>query len=251
MFIPVIKILEVARDSKWLTLKDNTLAYDAVTNPTGWGVPGGPASLSDIISVQVMYQYFGNTPVLLALSALSGDLSTELKTTYTFKDGVYLTHVLYGMLSGVTFTQTGSTITTTDTGNTFKNKWDGVGYIADSSNPQTLYRIKSVDSTTGIIELYSDITIPITSDGLMKIYDGLTRILVLNCGEKKVIQDISRVAIETGCDSDSTKNLIDRLILKLQAKTAFNCGDFSRAHNAAVLYCDSNSIIQPCHNCGH
>jgi hypothetical protein len=250
MFLPVIKILEVSRDSKWLTLKDNTQPYDSVANPTGFGVPGGPANLAAITSVQMQMQYFGTEPSLLPLSTLSGDLSSSLLANYGLKDGVYIVHVLYGMVSGVTFTLAGNVITTTDTGDTFTNKWSGVGYVCDQSNPQVLYRIQSTNATAGTIILYTAPLVPIASDGLMKIYDGITRILILNCGEKKVITDISRVALETGCDAAATQNLIDRLILKMQAQVAFNCGDYSRAHNAGVLYCDSNSIIQPCQNCG-
>jgi hypothetical protein len=249
-FQPKLDIVEVPRNSEWLLIKDATLPYNATTNPTGWGIPGGPTSIADIQSVLVQLQYFGEVPVLVPLSALEGDIITGLKATYTLKDGVYLVHVLYGigLSTGYTINPTTSTkFIVPLTGTAFDNEWKGVGYVADSANPQVLYKIKAIDNTTGTIELYTAWN---TIGTMLKYYDGLTRILVLNCGESNLTKDISNMAISsTGCDHTATVDMMERIMLKLAAQISFSCGNYAKAHNAAILLCDRKSVFQPCTTC--
>lgn len=245
-FIPKINIVEVPRSSNWVLLKDATPPYNATINPGGWGVPGGPTKIEDITSVQIQMQYFGETPIIVQTLAISGGLLNGLKFNYTLKDGVYLIHVLYGMPIATAFTANNTTITVPLTGTAFDNEWKGVGYIADSSNPSNLFKIKAIDNTTGTIELYSTWT----GNDMLKFYDGVTRILVLNCGDGNLIKDISNMAISsTGCDYTATKDLMERVMLKLAAQVAFSCGNYAKAHNTAILLCDKSSVFTPCTTC--
>lgn len=251
-FQQIIIVTEVPRDSSYLVIKDNTQAYDSVTNPTGWGCPGGPSSLGDVINIIVQMQYFGEQPITVLQSAMTGNIDTALKITYTLKDGVYLIHTLYGVTSSDSFSVIGKIITVSSTGSGFDDEWGGVSYISDSNDLNKIYKIKSVDRTLGKIELYDTWT-GSQDDGygqLIKYYENITRILVLNCGEKNLVSDIAAMSTsQENCDCKKTCDLMDKVLLKLAAQTAFSCGDYVKAHNAAILLCDKQQTFQPCSTC--
>ena len=247
-FQPVIDIVSVPRDSKWLIIKDATQPYNSTTNPTGWGAPGGPSSLSDLTSVLVQMQYFGQSPEVLPLTTLTGNLTSGLKATYTMSDGVYLVHALYGVPITTDYTILGNVITVPVTGNTFDLQWGNISYISDQNDPNVVYMIRSVDRDAGTIELYRDAVLPFS--GIIKYYDAFTRILVLNCGEGTLVKDIASMAIsQTGCNKSAVETLTERLLRKMAAQIAFNCGNYSRAHNAAVLNCNTSPYFKPCTSC--
>lgn len=252
-FQQVITVTEVPRSSTYLVIKDNTQAYDSVTNPTGWGCPGGPTSLNDIIHFIVQLQHFGEQPITINQSNMVGDLATGLKITYNLKDGVYIIHTLYGFAYTDGFSSNGTTfINVYSTGSSFDTEWNGVNYIADSNNLDKIYKIKSKNNSTGVIELYENWT-GSEDDGygqIIKYYENITRILVLNCGDSNLVKDIASMSIsQENCDCKITCELMDKVLLKLAAQTAFSCNDFVKAHNAAILFCDKQQIFKPCSTC--
>lgn len=243
-FVQIIDITAVPRTSDSVTFKDITQPYNATTNPTGFGVPGGPSLLSDITSVLVQMQFLGEEPELVPVNAYSGNLTDGFKFLYTLRDGVSIVHPLYGMEISTGFTAAGPVITVPLTGSAFDIEWANVLYIADPSAPDKLFLIKSLNNATGEVTLYSDWE----GNTMFKYYDGPKRILVMNSGSGSLVKEIAGMRIsETTCDYVIINSLIDRVLLQLAAQASFSCGSYSKAHNAAILLGDSAN--KPCLSC--
>ena len=252
-FKPKISISAFPRNSQSITLKDATEAYDADTNPTGWGGPTGPSELADIYSYLFQFQLFGESPAIIPIDDMEGNLTDGVKITYAFSDGVTIMRALYGIQDSqdIDISDDRLTITTAVTGDAFDEIWEGVVGITDPTDPTTLYRFKTVNAETGEIELYVALPEGFDYDGdIILYYEGIKRLLVLNCGEKNIVGDISNMAVvQNGCDHTVTMELFERIMLKMTAQTAFNCGNYTKAHAAATLLCDSKSIFKPCATC--
>lgn len=245
-FVQVIDIVSVPRTSDSVTFKDITQPYNVTTNPTGFGVPGGPASINDITSVLVQMQFLGEEPDLVPADACSGNLIDGFKFNYTLRDGVSIVHPLYGMVISTGFTANGAVITVPLTGAPFDIEWSNVSYVADPAFPDKLFMVKSLNNATGEITLYSDWE----GTTLFKYYDGSKRILVLNAGSGALIKDIANMRIvETCTDPITVQGLINRVLLQISAQASFNCGSFSKAHNAAILLNDLALASKPCMTC--
>ena len=249
-FQPVIDILAVARDSSWFTVIDNTPDYNVTLQPGGWGAPGGPADSTDIVWIRLQLQYFGTSGyTLLTSSSLTGTFFSEtgLKGTYKFKDGVTILQALYGMVDdGIIESISGKVITTSLTGDAFNTNYGNIGYVIPSDHQDKPYLIKSVDSSAGTITLYEDFVTD--RDTMIKAYIATQRVLVLNEGKGKLLQDIQKMAItKSGCAY--SVELMDRVLLQLVSQAAFNCGQYVKAHNGAVLLMGKASEFTPCTNC--
>jgi hypothetical protein len=253
-FKPKISIVAFPRDSQSITIKDITEAYDVDTNPGGYGGPTGPGAFDDLYSFLFQFQLFGANPIIAPLSDVTGDMTDGTKIVYNFADGVTIIRALYGVQDSQDFevSADGYTITVTQTGDDFDAAWEGVVGVTDPTDPTTLYRFKSTNRETGVIELYTawpDMNYTYT-ENIVKYYEALKRIMVLNCGEKNIVGDISNMAVsKSGCDHDATMELFERIMLKMSAQTAFNCGNYTKAHAAATLLCSSKSIFKPCATC--
>ena len=97
-FKPVITITKVSNDSTFLTIVDATQAYNAITNPTGYGVSYGPAAFANVTSVVILMQLLGENAVQVSTSAISGTINTSLKILSLLNDGVNIVYALYGTL---------------------------------------------------------------------------------------------------------------------------------------------------------
>lgn len=238
-FQPIITVSELPRNSEYVIIEDATQPYNITTNPTGWGTPGGPASIAAITVQLIQIQYYGELPVLIPVTSLSGDLSTGLKATYTMRDGVHIIHGLYGASAGNTYTVSVDKLTLTFpfTGSTFDNYFGNVGYLANSIDPETLYRIKSLDSTTGEVELYTPWELGL-GISLIRFWDGVKQLLVTNCGDSNIAKDIGTMSVTAlGCDKTVVQDLMERVILKMTAQIEFGCENYAKAHYAAALVC--------------
>jgi hypothetical protein len=261
-FIPKVKVTEIPRSSSYFKLIDNTPDYTSPTvNPYGYGVVGGPGSFDDIIETRTLVQFYGEGEVEVPVVLEEGDFYDSLiglKVNYALRDGVHKITQLYGMdcaISGPTgFTWAavpGSTtklLCTLAAGSTAEIFNDYLGNVTHLSNVlgTKLFKVKSLNTTTGVVEFYETVL----PTAMVKYYPAEIRVLVINKGEASIIKDISNAAVTNcGCDYGNTSNIFERIFLKLAAQTAFACGNYAKAHNAAVLLSNTDYTSKPCTTC--
>ena len=260
-FAPKLKVLEIPQSSAYVRLQDNT----PVSALTGYGAPGGPVSYNDFVSIQTFIRYLAeaNVEVPLALWEIEGD-RTIVKLNYFLRDGVHLiTRVLgipcpiIGPVSIYTWAVVpGSNgyklqcVITGSGGLSFMGAFTNVTHLKDSISPiAALLAVKGLDEATSTIELFDPYvgTAPVS---LNKYYTAAVRVLVMNCGESGIIQDISNIAIvNVPLDHKVSGGLIDRILLKLAAETTFTGGNYTKAHMAAQLLCKLSTNSKPCSSC--
>jgi hypothetical protein len=246
MFKPSLNITKISKLSDYFEIIDNTSNYPG--NPTGWGVPNGPTNSGDITDVLIFTQFLGTEPQLQVIPSGSS-IFTGVKITQSLEDGVYAIIPLYGLPLGLTAVSgTGNTyITTNITGAVFTSLLDGITHLASANEPSKLYKIKSLNSSTGTIELYETYT---GTDTITRYYGtGVTMMLVSNCGEKALVTKIANFSLlNDGCSSEEAKDIMRQLILRQSSVIAFNCKDYAKAHKAASLLCSNNNST-PCLHC--
>lgn len=237
-FQPVIRILEVPRDSSYILFKDIT----PVNSTDGYGSNGNPSSWTDIVSINMFLQYFGETAIQFYQNDLQGTLEKEAKLPVTLKDGVYKFQVLYGVFDPTSVLISGTNVTVHDSSIYFVNQ-----YISFSSDTDTLYQITAINGN--VLTLNTAPTVSL--DYVVRYYTAEKHILVTNCGEGNIIKEISQMAQQsTNCDPMAAQGIFDDILLKLATEIAFQCGQFAKAHNGAILLCSKQSSIQgPCKDC--
>lgn len=247
-FKPVVQVTSVPRDSSYFLLKDATEDYEVTLNPGGWGAPGGPADNTVITFSKIITQWLGANAVQVPSTSLTGDLfgSTGQKVTGALNEGVTVIQALYGMPAAFTFTAASDVLTTNLTGSNFDLMFGGVSYLIDSATAEVLYKIKSTDSTAGTITLYSAWAGGTVN--ILKAYAATIRILVTNVGEGNFIKEVHNLSVAQDKCNPSTE-LMSRLLLSLAAKGSFSCGNYLKAHNAALLLSNKPSNFKPCTNC--
>lgn len=271
-FVPTFKVSEISRTSSYFKVEDTTPTYIAPsTNPTGYGVLGGPQDVDAISDLRILVQYTGEEPVELSSALQEGSILTDVKATYALRDGVSQIHLLYGMectldpgnvepvgYSWEVIDNTGRKklqVTVGGTaGVTVAEALGGVTHIRDMNSPtKPLIKVKNLDADNGILELYEAFYEPTVADvdiQLSKYYTATVRVLLVNDGEAGIVKDIANMAITNcTCDHSKSKELIERILLKLAAQTAFNCGNYVKAHNAATLLSKQATTIKPCATC--
>lgn len=255
-FQPSIKITQLLKSSASFTLQDSTPTYIAPDqNPDGYGSLGAPANFAGVAQILVKVQYTGEEEVLVPPTSLSGTLDAGLVVGYPLRDGVHTINTLFGIASNPAEEKwTGSGVNLNLqilSGTTAITVLTNLKYINEPGVAGSLHKIKSVDLTTGDVVLYEPFLNPIPDvpDTIYKYYVASANILVVNQGEGALIKDISNMAISNcGCDYNTSQNLIDRVLLKIAAQTAFACKNFAKAHYAATLLANS-SAIKPCASC--
>lgn len=247
MFKPIVNITKVSKQSDYFELVDATTNYPG--NQTGWTVPNGPTNNTAITNIVILTQFLGTEPVQQL--SLTGDIfSTGLKVTQSLLDGVYAINPLYGMplgLAAIAGAGT-TTITTNLSGGVFTGLLDGITHIAATNDPNRIYKIKSLDSNNGKIELYE----VYNGTGAITSYFGTTvfMMLITNCGENIILHKIADFSlINDGCNTDAAKEVMELMILKQSAAIAFSCKEYAKAHKAASLLCLNNSLETPCTHC--
>ena len=124
----------------------------------------------------------------------------------------------------------------------------GAAFNVDDVSP-----ILSLDNST--ITLSTALSGATTDSDVWVVYKVQKYILVLNTAEGDLISDIGDMAISSlrngqGCDPVTSMALWNRFLLKMSAQINLACGNYTKAHNAAVLLSQSADPNPGCSNCG-
>jgi len=242
-FQPVIQLVKVPRDSKSFYFQDNTISYP--TNPVGWGAPNAPGSSVAITTIWGENQPYGEEPV--PATEVTGLLSGQVQVKVPMPDGVNTIRALYGMHDYLNMQVAEDRLSFTsdsDLGNILDSI---VGINIDNSFP---VRIKAINGIT--VEL--EAPLPGTADTYTEVYKywpAELRILVINCGESKIVDAIAHLPVRADRCNHSIY-ILDDILLKISAQITFDCGNFSKAHEAARIICGNQPYVTTpnCQSCG-
>lgn len=241
-FQPLITLTSVARDNNSFVTTDATVA----NNISGWGSPNAPSGPMDITSLFSQVQAYGGLPVNSSISA--GSVSTTMTFQNTIRDGVNTYVVYYGLvvtLTNLTISTDRMTLLSTDSN--LLNLFDGVKAVSlDGVNFPVL--VSSVQA--GSITLVSPIPGTLSSTTIFKYFIATVQALTINNGEGICVNGISLLPIEAN-SCDNAMPIFNNLMLKLAAEIAFNCGNLSKAHEAANLLSGNKPpVTNNCTSCG-
>lgn len=260
MFTPKISITGMPKDSSSITIEDIT--GNSPGDTTGYlQAPYLPQTNTEWYK-QVRAQAIGTTPANLTFFPATDNQEPKATLQYQFQDGVYFVMVFFTkQITGLGYSLSVDLKTLTKTN---LDQWadplglfEGVfGLIKSTTEVFNIEDISSISSVTNTeIVLTDALTGAVANDDLWIVYKASKYILITNDGEGKLIKDIGDMALSdiscgSGCDHEKSSLLFDRMLLKFSAQTNFACGNYVKAHNAAILLSNSKSLTETCTNCG-
>jgi len=239
MFTPKIDItgINITAD-KW-TVADVTGV--SPTDPTGYGQAVYLPSANNIWVKEVFAQYLGALPVNVPFNPSTDNVLPSAEMTHQLQDGVYIiTEYFSRNVAGLDYnidvtkkilTRTAGSVWVDPLGlfeGVFAVKKGAYTTIGDCS------LVASLTSTT--LTLVSAVPTVVNRDPLTVVYKASKYILVTTEGSNKLMQEIGDMAsICQDCDTQAANSLIKKVMIQAAAKINFNCGNYSKAHNAAIL----------------
>lgn len=242
-FQPVVTLTNVPRDNSAFTLTDAT----PTGGSSGWGSTNAPANPAAIISLFGQVQPYGSSPV--NAGAVTGSVSTTMTFAEAISDGVNTYVAYYGLsqsiVAGYTVSSDGLTITVTDPN--IANYLDGVKAISlDGASFPCIIASRS----GGVITLVTPVTANATGSAFFKYYIATIQALTLNQGEAICVNGISLLPLEVDACTNADA-IFNNIALKLAAETAYNCGNISKAHEAAIILSGGKPVTTSnCPSCG-
>lgn len=240
-FQPTISVTAVPRDSTSFTFLDTTGTYPAA--PNGYGSTNAPANQSAITIVWASVTPYGEGNINAA--SMTGDLADGEVAAAPVPDGVNMMNAFFGILQAITGNVSVSssrlTLTTTDGG--IAAKLDGVSMLGiDTTFPVPILSVTTVSGTTTITLAAPMPGSASTYANLYTYWTASQRVLVMNCAQCKIVNQIAELPLDANRDYDSN-GILNLVMMKINAYTSFDCGNYSKAHEAARLICNSQPII--------
>jgi len=262
MFVPKISI-SIPNDSASVTITDITGTSPA--DATGYGQGDGSPVDNTVWNKLVYAQFLGETPSQLNFLPYTTNEDVSASLVGDFKDGIWLFTQYFCDYIGLSYTlsidktvltKTDSTVwDSSSTGSTFSGAY-GLIYTGSSTEPSVIDNVSVINSLSNAsITLSSALTGASNSSDLWRVYKVQKYVLVMNEAESKLISDIGDMSLSalhcgTGCDSEKALKLWNRMLLKYSAQINMSCGNYTKAHNAAVLFAqtctDPNPICTSC-----
>lgn len=251
MFVPKLSITGIPLDASKFTASDITGASPA--DATGYGLAAYLPQNNTIWTKSTEIQYLGTDPVDLAFSPVSDATEVTASISYAMKDGVYLitqywaravADSVIGTYENGVMTRDGGEIWSGDLG-----LLTGVYAIGDTTDINSALTLSGLTANT--VNISGD---PTGLNGPYLFYRVQKYILITNSGTvalQGAIGDMALSGLATGkCSAEVTNSLFDKVLLSSSAKINFNCGNYAKAHNAAILLSElSTSSTSTCKGC--
>lgn len=258
--IPKISIT-IPKDSKSITVADITGNYPA--DPTGYEIASYLPQNNVSWNKQLYVQYLGDTAQKLTFFPATTNEDVTATISYQFKDGIYLvteyftisvagTDLDYALDTPKTTLTRGAGAPWTGTTGLFEGVYGVIVSASENFSIDNVSVITALAATT--VTLASTLTGGTDDGPLWFVYRVQKYVLVTNDGEADLISDIGDMAINSlkngqGCDNETSLALFNRLLLKFAAQISMNCGNYAKAHNAAVLLSASSTSSPTCTTC--
>lgn len=244
------KVAVVQSKSTGVTVADVTGAYNASTNPGGYGAPNPiKASVTEVLIQQAIIGEALPTASRFTVDERADYLDgIGVATGNTLlKDRVYDIRALIGYAGASTLTAAGGSnqFTLTNASTVFAN---AVGFTLNT-DPTILYRIDRTKPLT-ISSAYTIETLPAVTNGAITIYyEAQVYALVYDQGEDCLLKDIADADLGCDCSSEDTNALLERYAEYLSMKYKFTKTlDYEGADKLAKKLqgdCDGSSCL-PC-----
>ena len=250
MFTPKIDITGINITSDKWTVTDVTGV--SPTDATGYGQAAYLPANNSIWVKEVFAQYLGSTPVNVPFNPIGNNVLVSAEMSHQLADGVYLiTEYFSRSLTGLLYSVDGTKKILTKTGG---NPWiDPLGTFAGvyavCLGPYTTIGNCSLISslTSTVLTLVSAITALEANSNLTAVYKASKYVLITSDGSNKLMQEIGDMALLCQeCDTATSNSLIKKIMIQAAAKINFNCGNYSKAHNAALLLSKISETTSDC-----
>jgi hypothetical protein len=263
MFTPKISI-SVPNTSTSVTITDITGTYP--TDSTGYGQGSGSPASNAVWNKLVYALFLGDSPTKLNFLPYTTNIDVSASLVGDFKDGIWLfTQYFCEEVENLTYTlNTAKTVMTkgdgdvwdsSSTGSIFSGVY-GLIYNGSSTEPSVIDNISVINSLTNpSITLSSALTGASANSNVWRVYRVQKYVLIMNEAESKLIADIGDMSLNAlhcgvGCDAEKASKLWNRMLLKYSAQINMSCGNYIKAHNAAVLFAQTCSDPNPnCTSC--
>lgn len=225
-FQPIVTLTKMPRDNSSFTVTDAT----PTDNISGWGSPNAPTGPASITSLFAQVQPYGGIPV--NAMGVTGAVTSTMTFAQSIADGVNSFIIFYGLvanLNNFSVSTDGFTISSTDPN--FFNVLSGVKAI---SLDGVSFPIMVTGIQAGSLTLATAVTPSISGITFNIYWLGTAQALTINNGEGLIVNGISLIPVEAN-SNDNSLYILDNILLKLGAEIAFNCGNLSKAHEAAQL----------------
>lgn len=227
-----------------ITLQDSTGAYNATTNPGGYGSPN-PAT-GDVTKVKVREEYMGDSSPKGFEDLVKAEmLGSGTIWKHNFREGVTkLTYIVGTTVGLITALKGNSYIDLADAddklaGCTFI-EFDGNIYQLDGAKPPTNTQ---AFLTTAVAEDFVD------GNGT-RYYEGYVYTLWNTQGHNQLIKDIAEVSCTSiPCGAVALEELMVRYRFYLATGYNFQLQNYSKAHNLAVMLAPEMVKTSNCITC--
>lgn len=243
-FQPVVTLTAVPRDNSSYTLTDAT----PTGGTNGWASGGNaPANAAAITSLFGAIQPYGGSPI--PTSAITGSVTSTMQFGIKVQDGVNNFYAYYGLLLipsvAYTVSADGLSITCADP----NLAAELLGVTAISLDGVTYPSI--IASISGnIITLLTPVTAGSTGANFFIYWQTYVQALTINNGEALIVNGISLIPVDAN-HCENAGYILDNILLKIGAEIAFNCGNISKAHEAALLLSGNKPLVNnTCATCG-
>jgi hypothetical protein len=260
MFTPKISIsVPVTSDGFYIADITGTSPADATGYGQGTGLPASNA----IWNKKVTAQYLGQAPVELTFLPYTTNEDVAATIPASITDGIYLvTQYFCQEITGLSYTLDAGKVTMTKSDS---DQWaDPLGIFAGvygliyspGSEAFALADISPIASLSNTsITLSKTLTGASGSSNLWRVYKVSKYVLVIIEGERRLVSDIGDMALNSlhcggGCNTARNAELMNRLLLKYSAQINMACGNYTKAHNAAVLFNQACTNSNPACTCG-
>lgn len=272
MFVPKISISNIPIDASTMLITDITgNTNDATPDTTGY-IHASTYYPQDKTHWHkfVQAQYLGALPTQYFYDPTTDKDSTSSATvTIGLTDGIWLISEYWMRkstdITGLTLTYTidgtrkiltrGGGTVWVDTG-AAAGVFEGLYAIGKGDSTITTLNDMSVinSATSTTVTLNTALEATVAANGALNMFYRVQKYaLVMNQGEQSLISDIGDMAISAlagqPCNESLSCALAHRMIIKLAAQIAFKCGNYAKAHNAAILFNKSTSSNYNCTSC--
>ena len=226
-FQPIIAITKIPRSSTAWYFQDITGNYP--TNTTGFGASNAPANQAAITSL-----FGGIIPYAGTFSlatAVNGNIATEAEFVQTIPDGVNQMIVWYGLSKTKSWTLSGDRLTLTASGGGLTNILDSVDSLSDGTSAPIAV-VSKTDTTVTLAAAWPGVVT--TGTSFYVYYKATLTILTINTGYGKIVNEIAGLPYRADNYVKAMEALNDTFLYQ-SARYEFSNGNFSRAHEAALL----------------
>jgi hypothetical protein len=229
---PKLKILSQDTETyDSITVQDDTGAYNVSTNPGGYGAPN--PGTGDVIKTFLREEYMGDTaPKGWEEVTAASVLGAGVTWTHSFREGV----AKIGYLVGIVIAGGGITALKGNMNFDLTNahiKLEGATHIEIGGKLYGL-DVSKLTSTGGYVTTaFDDDYVAVAGNCY---YEGYVYSLWNAQGYAQLVKDIATISCTTlDCESAQNAELIKRRRYYLATGYNFERGNYSKAHNLAVL----------------